>query len=98
MLYFPLSSFCIATQVVYSLRAYSEIGGEGVISRLLLVAEKYRRAQEGQSQLDEIINSPDTSWETRHHARFGDIIEGKLPDGRAARWSSDGNFIGFIEA
>jgi hypothetical protein len=54
--------------------------------------------QEGQSQLDEIINSPDTSWETRHHARFGDIIEGKLPDGRAARWSTNGIFIGFIEA
>jgi hypothetical protein len=53
--------------------------------------------QKGQLQLDEIISSPNTSWETRHHAKFGDIIEGKLPDGRAARWSTNGNFIGFIE-
>lgn len=52
----------------------------------------------GQGILDNIINSPDTSWQTRHHARFGDVVEGRLPDGRGARWSGDGrNFHGFLE-
>jgi len=52
----------------------------------------------GQAILDEIVNSPDTQWTARHHAMHGDIIEGRLPDGRGARWSADGNnFFGFIE-
>lgn len=52
----------------------------------------------GQRHLDQIIDAPDTQWTTRHHARFGDILEGRLADGRGARWSIDGQtFYGFLE-
>lgn len=52
----------------------------------------------GQQHLDQIINSPDTQWTIRHHARFGEILEGRLPDGRGVRWSADGRtFHGFLE-
>lgn len=44
----------------------------------------------GQERLDSIISSPDTQWNTRHHARFGYVVEGQLPDRRGARWSADG--------
>ena len=52
----------------------------------------------GQSILETIVNSEDTQWSTRYHARFGDILEGYLPDGRGARWSLNPvvKFIGFI--
>jgi hypothetical protein len=45
---------------------------------------------DGQRTLDGIIDSPDAEWQTRHHARFGDIVEARTQDGRGARWSSDG--------
>ena len=52
----------------------------------------------GQAVVDQIANSPDTVWTARHHTRFGDVLEGKLPDGRGARWSGDGKkFHGFLE-
>jgi hypothetical protein len=52
----------------------------------------------GQTHLDEIVNSSDTVWTSRHHAMYGDILEGHLPDGRGARWSADGSyFFGFLD-
>jgi hypothetical protein len=52
----------------------------------------------GQAHLDEIVNSSDTVWVTRHHAMYGGILEGRLPDGRGARWSADGShFYGFLD-
>lgn len=33
----------------------------------------------------------------RHHARFGDVIEVRAPDGRGVRYDADGNFIGLLE-
>ncbi|MBC6479120.1 MAG: hypothetical protein GDA56_16495 [Hormoscilla sp. GM7CHS1pb] len=54
--------------------------------------------QRGQGILEEIINSPDTEWSQRHHAMLKkEILEGKLPDGRGARWSANGDeFICFL--
>ena len=54
--------------------------------------------QAGQQQLQQIITLTESEWIVRHHARFGNILEGRLLDGRGARWSADGQtFIGFIE-
>ena len=48
--------------------------------------------------LTEILTSPSSTSTIRHHARFGEILEVKIPSGHGARFSSDGkNFIGFIE-
>jgi RHS repeat-associated protein len=53
---------------------------------------------QGLSVLKGIIENPNTTGTIRHHARFGDILELRLPSGQGARFSSDGlNFIGFIE-
>jgi hypothetical protein len=54
---------------------------------------------QGQTVLDQIITHPDVNSAIRHHARFGDILEYKIPGGQGARFSSNGKtFIGFIEA
>jgi hypothetical protein len=53
---------------------------------------------QGESVLKGIVTHPDVISTTRHHARFGDILEYKIPGGQGARFSSDGKtFIGFIE-
>ena len=53
--------------------------------------------KQGETILKEILSSPDVEVVTRHHARFGNVSEYKLPDGRGARFSADGeNFFGFI--
>ena len=53
---------------------------------------------QGEKFLKEIITNPSVSTNARHHARFGNILEYKLPNGQGARFSSDGSkFLGFIE-
>jgi RHS repeat-associated protein len=53
---------------------------------------------QGEMFLKEIITNPSVTTATRHHARFGNILEYKLPSGQGARFSGDGSkFIGFIE-
>jgi RHS repeat-associated protein len=54
--------------------------------------------KQGEAVLKEILSSPDVEVVTRHHARFGNVSEYKLPNGQGARFSSDGKtFFGFIE-
>ena len=54
--------------------------------------------KDGQDILSMIVNSPDTIWQVRHTGRFGYVVEAKLPDGRGARWSANGDkFIGFLD-
>jgi hypothetical protein len=48
--------------------------------------------------VDGILNDPSAVTSARRHARFGDIIEVKLPDGRGLRFSPDSKLIGFLEA
>lgn len=45
----------------------------------------------------DILTSPGASTTQRHHARFGEVIEIRSPDGRGLRFDSDGRFIGFLE-
>lgn len=53
---------------------------------------------QGQTVLKNIINNPNATTVTRHHARFGNIMEIKIPNGQGARFSADGKtFHGFIE-
>jgi RHS repeat-associated protein len=48
--------------------------------------------------LSNIINHPDATFTVRHHARFGEILDIKIPGGQGARFTGDGKtFIGFIE-
>ncbi len=53
---------------------------------------------QGETILKNIITNPNASTVTRHHGRFGDIMEIKIPNGQGARFSKDGKtFFGFIE-
>ena len=54
--------------------------------------------KQGEALLNEILSSPNVEVVTRHHARFGNVSEYKLPSGQGARFSADGKtFFGFIE-
>ena len=54
--------------------------------------------QQGERILNSILNNPAATSSTRHHARFGNILEIKTPGGRGARFSADGKtFLGLIE-
>ncbi|WP_340067362.1 RHS repeat-associated core domain-containing protein [Ascidiimonas aurantiaca] len=53
---------------------------------------------QGEQILSNILNNPASTTTTRHHARFGDILEVMAPNGQGARFSADGEtFIGLIE-
>lgn len=53
---------------------------------------------QGKSVLQNIVSHPNASTVIRHHGRFGNIVEIKIPNGQGARFSADGKtFFGFIE-
>lgn len=53
---------------------------------------------QGEKVLNGILTNPKITTTTRHHARFGEILEIKIPGGQGARFSKDGKtFIGFLE-
>ena len=53
---------------------------------------------QGKSVLQNILSHPNASTVTRHHGRFGNIMEIKIPNGQGVRFSADGKtFFGFIE-
>ncbi len=53
---------------------------------------------QGEAVLKGILTNSNVTSVTRHHARFGNVLEYKIPGGQGARFSSDGKkFIGFIE-
>jgi len=52
---------------------------------------------QGESVLMNILTNPKVTTTTRHHAKFGDVLEYRIPDGQGARFSADGKtFIGFL--
>lgn len=53
--------------------------------------------QTGQQIVDDILTTPGSKVTKRHHARFGDIIELRTPDGKGIRYDAKGNFLGFLE-
>jgi len=53
--------------------------------------------RQGQDIVDDILTSPGATTTQRHHARFGDVIEVRAPDGRGVRYSPDRKFLGFLE-
>jgi len=53
--------------------------------------------QQGQHIIDDILTIPGGTTVTRNHARFGQVIEIRSPDGRGVRYAADGKFIGFLE-
>ena len=53
---------------------------------------------QGQSVLKGILNNPNATTVTRHHARFGNIMDIRVPGGQGARFSADGKtFLHFLE-
>jgi hypothetical protein len=54
--------------------------------------------EQGRNVLQNILSHPNATTVTRHHGRFGNIMEIKIPGGQGARFSADGkSFIGFLE-
>jgi RHS repeat-associated protein len=53
---------------------------------------------QGEKVLKDILSNPSSTATTRHHGRFGEILEIKAPNGQGVRFSKSGDkFIGFIE-
>jgi hypothetical protein len=53
---------------------------------------------QGESVLNGILTNPNVGTVTRHHARFGNVLEYRIPGGQGARFSGDGKtFFGFLE-
>lgn len=53
---------------------------------------------QGEAVLKRILTNPNATSVTRHHARFGNVLEYRIPGGQGARFSGDGKkFIGFLE-
>lgn len=50
-----------------------------------------------QNVVDDILTTPGATTQTRHHARFGEVIEVRAPDGRGVRYDSNGKLIGLLE-
>ncbi|MCY2964001.1 MAG: polymorphic toxin-type HINT domain-containing protein, partial [Planctomycetota bacterium] len=55
------------------------------------------RNKMAQDMIDDILTDPKSATRTRHHARYGDIIEVVGPDGRGLRFTNNGTFIGVLE-
>ena len=61
---------------------------KGNPSKINIQAEKILR---------EILNHPKTNSIVRHHAKFGQILKIRIPNGRGVRFSSDGQkLINFL--
>lgn len=53
---------------------------------------------QGETVLKGILTNPNAINTVRYHARFGDVLEYRIPGGQGARFSGDGKtFIGFLE-
>jgi hypothetical protein len=53
---------------------------------------------QGEAVLNGILTNPNATNTIRHHARFGNVLEYRIPGGQGARFSGDGKtFIGFLE-
>jgi RHS repeat-associated protein len=53
---------------------------------------------QGEAVLNEILTNPAVTKTVRYHARFGNVLEYRIPGGQGARFSGDGKtFIGFLE-
>jgi hypothetical protein len=53
---------------------------------------------QGEAVLNRILTNPNATNAIRHHARFGNVLEYRIPGGQGARFSGDGKtFIGFLE-
>lgn len=53
--------------------------------------------RQGQSVVDDILTSPGSMTVTRNHARYGEVMEVRAPDGRGVRYDANGKFMGFLE-
>jgi hypothetical protein len=52
---------------------------------------------QGQDVVDDILMSPGATTTARNHARYGDVIEVRAPDGRGVRYDANGKLMGLLE-
>jgi hypothetical protein len=52
---------------------------------------------QGQQIVDDILNNPASTFTKRSTGRFGEVIDVIAPDGRGIRYTSNGEFVGFLE-
>ena len=50
-----------------------------------------------QQQVDDILTSPGSTMIERETGRFGQVIDVYAPDGRGVRYTTEGEFVGFLE-
>jgi len=50
-----------------------------------------------QDVAEAILNTPNCTYTRRRHARFGEIMDIRTPDGLGIRYDASENFIGFLE-
>jgi RHS repeat-associated protein len=53
--------------------------------------------QLGQDVVDDILTFPGARTSTRYHKHYGDLLEVHAPDGRGARWTKNGDFMGLLD-
>ncbi len=53
--------------------------------------------QAGQAELSSILNSPGVTFRAGQSGRYGAYVDVIAPNGKGARFASDGTFIGFLE-
>ena len=54
---------------------------------------------QGESVLKGILSNPNSKTTTRHHAKFGNILEIRAPNGQGVRFSADGKtFLHFLNS
>lgn len=58
-----------------------------------------RRLNEAAQEIvDDILTDPRSTFQARHHARHGDVLEVIAPDGRGLRYNAQtGDFMGLLD-
>lgn len=78
-------------------RALQKHGGREGSAFPAVKGSKEAINKQAQNVVDEILTNPKSTQTSRHHARFGQVLEIKSPDGRGLRYDSSGKLIGFLE-
>ncbi|UYK76780.1 hypothetical protein NG825_20680 [Xanthomonas sacchari] len=78
-------------------RALQKHGGREGSAFLAAKGSAATISSAGQEVVEEILSNPNSVATSRYHARFGNIIDVRAPDGRGVRIDSNGKLIGLLE-
>ena len=89
--------FCGIMDNAYSYDAVSNV--LSVVSKVAIPAKVYLPSSinaQDEAVLKGILTNPNVIKTIRHHARFGEVLEYRIPGGQGARFTSNGKtFKGF---